>query len=93
MVAAIIDPPHAFVMVMTDDWQKISQGGKGIQGSWGFVLKPIDADHTRLIARLRSGPAPSCGARIAGSAFWEPAHFVMERKMLFTIKRLSEMTR
>lgn len=90
MVAAMVDPPRAFVMVMPDDWLKISHGAKGNQGSWGFVLKPIDADHTRLIARLRSGPPPSCGARIAGSAFWEPAHFVMERKMLLTIKRLSE---
>jgi hypothetical protein len=80
-------------MVMPDDWERILQSGKGSQGSWGFVLKPIDADHTRLISRLRSGPPPSIGARIAGAAFWEPAHFVMERKMLLTIKRLSERTR
>jgi hypothetical protein len=93
MIAAIVDPPQAFVMVMPDDWQKILQGGHGSQGSWGFVLKPLDADHTRLIARLRSGPPPSVGARVTGSVFWEPAHFVMERKMLLTIKRLSETTR
>jgi hypothetical protein len=93
MIAAIVDPPQAFVMVMPDDWERILQGGKGSQGSWGFVLKPIDADHTRLISRLRSGPPPRIGARIAGAAFWEPAHFVMERKMLLTIKRLSESTR
>jgi hypothetical protein len=25
-----------------------------------------------------------------GSAFWDPMHFVMERKMLLTIKQLAE---
>jgi hypothetical protein len=92
MVAAIVDVPRAFVMVMPDDWRRISDGGHGSHGSWGFVLAPVDAGHTRFIARLRSGPPPNLRARLAGSLFWEPAHFVMERKMLLTIKRLAEST-
>ena len=90
MIAAIVDPTHAFVMVMPADWQKISAGGRGSQGSWGFVLVPIDAGHTRFIARARSGPPSNLRTRLTGSLFWEPAHFVMERKMLLTIKRLAE---
>jgi len=93
MIAALVDPPRAFMMVMPADWEKISGGGQGSQGSWGFVLVPVDANHTRLIARGRSGPPPNLRARLAGSLFWEPAHFVMERKMLLTIKRLAEETR
>jgi hypothetical protein len=93
MIAAIVDAPRAFVMMMPADWEKLSSGGQGNGGSWGFVLMPIDAGHTRLIARLRSGPPPNLRARLAGSLFWEPAHFVMERRMLLTIKRLAEETR
>ncbi|PYX38340.1 MAG: hypothetical protein DMG81_12000 [Acidobacteria bacterium] len=93
MIAATVDAPRAFVMVMPSDWEKISQAGRGSAGSWGFVLVPMDAEHTRLIARLRSGPPVNLKARLAGSLFWEPAHFVMERKMLLTIKRLAEETR
>jgi hypothetical protein len=29
-------------------------------------------------------------SRLANFCFWEPAHFIMERKMLLTIKQLSE---
>ena len=93
MIAAVVDVPRAFVMVMPADWEKILSGGRGTGGSWGFVLAPIDAGHTRFIARQRSGPPPNLKTRLAGSLFWEPAHFVMEREMLLTIKRLSETTR
>jgi len=90
MTAAVVDPPHAFVMVSVNDWQKISSGASGTEGSWGFYLTPIDATHTRLLARLRSGPPRSIGAHFLGSAFWDPMHFIMERKMLETLKHLSE---
>lgn len=93
MIAAVVDEPRAFVMVMPGDWEKISSGERGSQGSWGFVLSPVDPGHTRLIARQRSGPPPNVKTRLAGSLFWEPAHFVMERKMLLTLKRLSENAR
>jgi hypothetical protein len=89
MVAAVVEPEKAFVMVAGPDWQTIRAGGRGETGSWGFVLVPVDG-HTRLIARQRSGPPPTLWARISGLAFWDPAHFVMECKMLRTIKRLAE---
>ena len=90
MVAAVVEPQRAFVMVAGPDWKKIQAGGRGDSGGWAFILTPVDANHTRLIARLSSGTPTSLGSRLAGTAFWEPVHFVMERKMLFTIKRLSE---
>jgi hypothetical protein len=92
MVAALVEPQQAFLMVSPPDWKKLEAGGRGEFGSWGFILAPLDASHTRLIARLRGGRAPSCWSRVVGYTFWEPAHFVMERKMLQTIKRLSETT-
>jgi hypothetical protein len=90
MIAAIVDAPRAFVLIGADDWQSIARGGHGTAGSWGFFLVPVDATHTRLITRLRSGPPPSATARVVGAAFWGPAHFIMERKMLLTLKQLAE---
>jgi hypothetical protein len=90
MIAAVVDEHHAFVMVMKEDWLRLSKGGRGTRGSWAFVLRPLDESHTRLIARQRSGPPLNIKTRLAGSLFWEPAHFVMERKMLVTIKELAE---
>lgn len=90
MIAAIVDAPHSFVMVSANDWQQISSGSRGTEGSWAFILIPTDATHTRLIARMRSGPPKTLSARIIGTTFWDPMHFVMERKMLETIKNLAE---
>lgn len=90
MVAAVVEPQKAFVMVAPPDWKKIQAGGRGEGGSWGFVLEPVDATHSRLIARARGGTPPNLWSRVVGATFWDPAHFIMERRMLRTIKRLAE---
>lgn len=90
MIAALVEPQHAFVMVMPADWQQIQAGGHAQHVLWSFTLLPIGPRETRLIARLRSEPPQTLRERIAGLLFWEPAHFVMERKMLLTIKGLAE---
>ena len=89
MGAAVVEPQGA-CMVSAPDWKKIQAGGHGEGGSWGFVLQPVDATHSRLIARARGGTPPNLWARIVGATFWDPAHFLLERKMLGTIKRLAE---
>jgi hypothetical protein len=59
-------------------------------GSWSFVLQPIDARRTRLLIRGRLAP----GRSTAGVAFdrlvFEPIHFFMERRMMLGIKDLAE---
>jgi len=65
-------------------------GGNASEGFWSFTLKPLENGETRLIARVRSGTSPTLAGRLAGRLFWEPAHFVMEQKMLRTIRDLSE---
>lgn len=57
---------------------------------WGaFVLVPNGSDRTRLIVRTR-GDGPDGPASVAlaplGFLVFEPIHFVMERKMLLTVK-------
>jgi hypothetical protein len=57
-------------------------------GTWAFVLEPRDeGTTTRLIVRTRSRPwtAPR-----AVFYLYDPAHFIMERRMLIGIKRRAE---
>jgi len=74
-----IDPERA--LVLRDEIE---------HGTWSFILKPLDGRTTRLIVRAR-GPKPhTLPMKIFSYSFFEPAHFIMERKMLLTLKRLSE---
>lgn len=74
-----LEPNHA--LVLRDEIE---------HGSWAFVLTPMPEGKTRLLIRAR-------GDRPAGVLKWmlhhsvfEPAHFIMERKMMLTLKDLAE---
>jgi hypothetical protein len=57
--------------------------------AWQFELKAIDSETTRLIARLRGNASPRPGlffVTIGDCLGGQPVHFIMERKMLRTIK-------
>jgi hypothetical protein len=58
-------------------------------GSWSFILRPAEHGKTRLIIRAR-GNKPRGLIKFFHYFFFEPAHFIMERKMLLTLKRLAE---
>jgi hypothetical protein len=90
MIPAIVEPNRAFAMVSPNDWQRLQAGGRAQEGMWTFTLEPQGNGQTRLIARVRGGTPPTLMSRLVGRLFWEPAHFVMERKMLRTIRDLSE---
>lgn len=57
------------------------------EGGWGFALEPVDERRTRLIAR---GRYPRGVASVAYALLLELPHFVMERKMLLSIKHRAE---
>lgn len=59
-------------------------------GSWSFVLEPIDSSTTRLIVRGRGAVGRTWGEAAFDRAIFEPMHFVMERQMLIGIKNLAE---
>src|SRR5919204_3140105 len=59
-------------------------------GTWAFVLDQRGEQATRLIVRQRNRWRPGPASFLIGRVFTEPAHFVMERKMLKTIRRLVE---
>ena len=61
---------------------------------WGaFVLTPVDGGGTRFIVRTRGGGETDRFADLLlaplGLVLGEPAHFIMERKMLLEVKRLA----
>jgi hypothetical protein len=74
-----IDPERA--LVLRDEVE---------YGTWSFILKPVDEHTTRLIVRARGGKPETLAMRAFHYAIFEPAHFIMERKMLVTLKRLAE---
>lgn len=59
-------------------------------GSWAFVLYPTGENHTRLVIRVRGPEATTLARKLLHFSFLEPAHFIMERKMLLTLKQLAE---
>ena len=58
-------------------------------GSWAFVVQPLDRHTTRLLFRGRGAPRSWAGAAFDRSIF-EPIHFAMERRTLIGIKQLAE---
>jgi hypothetical protein len=67
-----------------------SQDPSAFDGSWSFVLQPIDAATTRLLVRGRAAG----GRGMLGTAFdrlvFDSVHFVMERKTMEGIKLRAE---
>jgi hypothetical protein len=59
-------------------------------GSWAFVLEPIDERTTRFIVRGRSAAGRAITWLAFDRAIFEPMHFAMERRMMIGIKQLSE---
>jgi len=59
--------------------------------NWGtFALEPYGDGGTRFLIRTRSEPLPGVLGRLAGFWFVDPAHFIMEKRMMTEIKRLAE---
>jgi hypothetical protein len=90
MIAAVVQPERSFVMVSPKDWENLQAGRPAQEGFWSFTLEPAPDGQSRLIARARGGTPPTLASRAIGRLFWEPMHFVMEQKMLRTIRDLSE---
>src|SRR5918993_2607767 len=61
-------------------------------GTWGFYLEEVDANTTRLVVRGRGSWHPNLLKSLFYFGVFEPAHFIMERKMLLGIKERAERT-
>ncbi len=59
--------------------------------TWAFVLEPLDATSTRLIARGRAWYESLAGALML-RLVWHPIHFGMQRRQLLNLKQRVEAT-
>lgn len=89
MMVGWLEPRRAMTLIMPDDAEEVAAGGEARHGIWSFLLDPIDDGSCRLLTRSRPGREPFGGA-LGQRLFMEPAHFVMERRMLLTIRDLAE---
>lgn len=87
-VIAEISPLKSLVMVGSDDYDRILKGEKAT-GSWAFYLHPESANQTWLIARSSEGDIAFAN-RFLRYFGYEVPHFIMERKMLKSMKYLAE---
>jgi hypothetical protein len=65
-----------------------------LEKTWAFVLRPLDERTTRLIIRGHGDYNPDFKNALLNFICWrvvfEPAHFIMERKMMLGIKERAE---
>lgn len=84
LLVAAVDPGKSLIL------HSPTVAGKHDAFSWAFVLREQGAHQTRLIVRSRSDWAPGLGSALFNRGVGEPAHFVMERKMMLGIKERAE---
>jgi hypothetical protein len=59
-------------------------------GTWAFLVQPIDPATCRLVTRARARGSLSLLGAAFNRGIFEPAHFVMERKMMEGIQARAE---
>jgi hypothetical protein len=89
MTVVRLEPGHSMVLVDPQDWKALQRGDSATRGIWAFHVREMDENTSRLIIRGRTGKKPLM-SDLLDYIFWEPAHFVMERKMMNTVRWLSE---
>jgi hypothetical protein len=59
-------------------------------GTWAFVVEPVDSKTSRLITRVRARGSLGLLGVAFNRGIFEPVHFAMERKMMEGIKARAE---
>lgn len=94
MVFAEVRPGRAFVLRSGAPGEPPQGSGDFFKGeieiTWAFVLEPLEAGGTRLLARTRAAWADTTSSRLARGLMLSPAHLIMERGMLRGIKKRAE---
>jgi hypothetical protein len=84
-----IIPCKSFVMVGDNDYARLRRGEKAM-GSWSIYIYPEDDSNTWLIARSSISENTSKAELFLRYFTYEVPHFIMEQKMLRTMRDLSE---
>lgn len=81
-LVARIEDERCMVLISPEDYAGLATRGVAPEGTWAFLLEPVDEKTTRLIVRSRSGPK----AGPSRFLLFDPIHFIMERKMMLGIR-------
>ena len=85
-----IDRGRVLSLASPSDWGRLVRHETSAGGTWTFILVPVNARTTRLVVRSRGPEAPTLLGRVFWAMVFEPAHFIMERRMMLRIKQLAE---
>jgi hypothetical protein len=85
-----IDRGRVLSLASPSDWGRLVRHETSRGGNWTFVLVPVDASTTRLIVRSRGPEGPTFLSRLFWRVLFEPAHFILERKMMLQLRGLAE---
>ena len=88
-----IDRGRMLSLASPSDWGRLVRRETSLGGTWTFILVPVDSHRTRLVVRSRGPEAPTLMSRLFWMIVFEPAHFIMERKMMRTLRTLAEQSR
>jgi hypothetical protein len=86
----LIHPARVLSLASPSDWGRINTRSTSTGGNWTFILVPLDLLTTRLIVRSRGPESMSLPERLFWMGVFQPAHFIMERKMMLRLKTLAE---
>ena len=85
-----VEPYRVMLMVPPADFDAVTHTGKGATAVWAWYLEPLNEKQTRLVMKLQGTKNAPLSVRALSYVLWDNAHFVMERKMLLTLKALAE---
>jgi hypothetical protein len=85
-----IDPGRVLSLASPSDWGRLLRKETSLGGTWTFILVPIDGGTTRLVVCSRGPEAPTLPQRLFWSFVFDPAHFIMERRMMLRLRTLAE---
>lgn len=89
-VVAALEPNQYMVLVSPTKAERLTTGDPGGEGAWAFVVEPIGEGTTRLLIRTRAGENTGFLRWLYTFFVFDPAHFVMERRMMLGIKERAE---
>jgi len=90
MIVAAIEPYRSLALVMPEDFARLRDGIAAHYGCWSFHLRSLHGGRTRMLVRSRSGNHSSLPQMLFDFVVFDPAHFLMERKMMLGIKERAE---
>ena len=61
-----------------------------VDSLWGFQLKPLSGERTRLVVSGYAKARPRSLQKMAELFFWEPAHWIMQTRQFANLKRRAE---